>query len=99
MTQIAGFNAMMQNKSDIARKNDYQSCYQFDLINCWLLFQLTQWDQFPSTAKREDQIPNNKKWEKLVNEDLNDPLTEKNYINQLDIEELDDKLIKLIPSN
>ncbi len=98
LTQIAGFNAMMQNKADIARKNAYQSCYQFDLINCWLLFQLTQWDQFPSTAKREDQVPNNKKWEKLVNEDLNDPLTEKNYINQLDIEELDDKLIKLIPS-
>jgi hypothetical protein len=98
VTQIAGLNAMMQNKAETARKNALESCNQFDLINCWLLFQLTQWDQFPSTAKREDNVPNDKKWEKLVNDDLNEPLNERNYINQLDIEELDDKLIQLIPS-
>ena len=60
---------------------------------------LTQWDQFPSTIKREETLPHKREWENLVNEDRNQPLQEKNYINQLDIEELDDKLIQLMPSS
>lgn len=99
VSQIAGFNFMMLNVQERAEKNAFQSCYQFDLINCWLLFQLNQWDQFASTIKREDKIPHNKEWEKLVNEELNEPINEKIYINQLDIEELDDKLINLIPES
>ena len=99
VSQIAGFNSMMLNKANLAKKHAYQSCYQFDLISCWLLFQLTQWDQFPSTIKREETLPHKREWENLVNEDRNQPLQEKNYINQLDIEELDDKLIQLMPSS
>lgn len=98
VTQLAAFTALMQNKPDIARKEAQMSCAQYDMVNCWILFQLSQWDSFPLTIRREDQIPEKKEWEKLVQNDIRKPLKETIFVNQLDIEELDDKLIQLIPS-
>jgi hypothetical protein len=89
----------MQNKPDMVKKHAKMSCQQYDLVNCWLLFQMGQWDAFPLTIRREDQIPEKKEWEKLIQEDINSPLKETIFINQLDIEEMDDKLIQLIPSS
>ena len=87
----------MQNKPDIVRKQANRSCEQYDLVNCWVLFQLGQWDAFPLTIRREEKISEKREWEKLVKEDLNRPLKETVYVNQIDIEEMDDKLIQLIP--
>lgn len=98
VTQLAAFTALMQNKTERARKQAQMSCEQYDMINCWMLFQLSQWDAFPLTIRREDQIPEKKEWEKLVQNDIRKPLKETVFVNQLDIEELDDKLIQLIPS-
>lgn len=74
------------------------SCDQFDMINCWVLLQMEQWDSFALTIRREEKLPNKREWEKLSQEEFNQPLTETVYVNQLDIEELDDKLIKLVPN-
>lgn len=98
ITQLASFTALMQNKADRARKQAHMSCAQYDLINCWVLFQLSQWSDFPLTIRREDQIPEKREWEKLTQNDIRKPMKETIFINQLDIEELDDKLIQLIPS-
>ena len=98
-TQIASFAALMQNKPDIIRKSADQSCAQYDVINCWLLFQMTQWENFPLTVRRPDSLPAKKDWERLVKEDVDEPLKETVYINQLDIEEMDDKLIQLVKKN
>lgn len=98
VTQVASFNALMQNKVDLLKKAADSSCNQYDLINCWVLFQLGQWDAFPLTIRRDDPLPEKKEWEKLIKDDLNSPLKETVYVNQLDIEELDDKLIQLIKS-
>ena len=81
----------------MVRKQSLLSCDQFDLINCWILFQMTQWDSFPLMLRREDKLSEKREWEKLTNEDFNVPLNEKVFVNQKDIEELDDKLIQLIP--
>ena len=97
VTQIAGLTALMENKPEIVRKQSLLSCDQFDLINCWILFQMTQWDSFPLMLRRDEKLSEKREWEKLTNEDFNVPLDEKVFVNQKDIEELDDKLIQLIP--
>lgn len=97
VTQLASFTALMQNKPDMVRKQANMSCEQYDLVNCWLLFQLGQWDAFPLTIRRDEKLTEKRDWEKLVKEEFNQPLKETVYVNQIDIEEMDDKLIQLIP--
>ena len=98
VTQLGSFTALMLNRPDSARKQAALSCSQYDLINCWLQLQLTQWDSFPLSIRREDKIPDKKEWETLTKEDISQPIKEMVFINQIDIEEMDDKLIQLIPT-
>ncbi|MBA2404168.1 MAG: hypothetical protein H0V66_05305 [Bdellovibrionales bacterium] len=98
VTQLHSFVGLMQNQPYVVRKQAGLSCAQFDMINCWLGLQMDQWDSFPLTMRRPDKLPLKKDWERLSQEDLNQPLVETVYVNQLDIEELDDKLIQLIPN-
>lgn len=98
VTQLSSFLGLMQNKPDVARKNAEMSCAQYDLVNCWTLFQLTQWDSFPLTLRRDEELPARNQWEKLLKEDVQAPLKETVFVNQLDVEEMDDKLIQLIPT-
>jgi hypothetical protein len=97
VTQLASFNALMQNKPDIVRKQANMSCAQYDLVNCWVLFQLGQWDAFPLTIRRDEKLSEKRDWEKLIKENIDQPIKETVYVNQIDIEEMDDKLIQLIP--
>lgn len=97
VAQLASFNYLMQNKMIPMRKQAKISCEQYDVVNCWLLFQINMWDNFGLTIRRKEELPEKKEWQKLVTEDLNDPLKETVFVNQIDIEEMDDKLISLIP--
>jgi tetratricopeptide (TPR) repeat protein len=97
VTQLYSFVNLMTNKPDLVRKHASQSCEQYDLMNCWLQFQMSQWDVFPLTMRRDEKISHKKEWEELVASTAQKPLKETIYVNQLDIEELDDKLIQLIP--
>jgi hypothetical protein len=97
VAQIASFTALMQNKTDLARKNAQISCEQYDMISCWLLFQLTQWDNFSHVLRREDDLKDKREWEMLTGDMTHAQIKETVFINQLDIEELDDKLLQLIP--
>ena len=99
ITQIASFTALMQNKPDVVKKQAALSCNQYDLVNCWVLFQISQWDGFPVMIRREDPLPEKKEWERLMASEETKPLKETVYVNQLDIEEMDDKLIQLIPKD
>lgn len=98
-TQLYSFAGLMLNKPDLAAKNASLSCGQYDLVNCWILFQLTQWESFPVTIRREGPLTVKKSWEALTQEEVTRPLIETVYVNQLDIEELDDQFIQLIPKS
>jgi tetratricopeptide (TPR) repeat protein len=98
VTQLHSFVALMQNKPLVIKKQSLMSCEQFDLVNCWLVLQMEQWDSFPLTIRRNEKLPQKREWERLSQDEINEPLTETVYVNQLDVEELDDKLIKLIPN-
>lgn len=95
ITQISSFVALMENKPKEARQNASLSCTSNDFINCWLLYQLEQWKGFSYVVKRDEEVVIKKKWESLIKEESSAPLTETLYVNQMDIEELDDKLIQL----
>jgi len=98
VNQLGSFVSVMRNKPELVKKHAISSCSQNDLVNCWLLFQMTQWDQFPLTIRRDENIAHKKEWEKLGEEELNSPISETVYVNQLDIQEMDDKNILLIPA-
>jgi tetratricopeptide (TPR) repeat protein len=97
VTQLYSFVALMQNKPLQIMKNADLSCRQYDLVNCWLLYQMVQWDSFPLIVRRVDKIEHRPEWEKLTKVEINQPLKEAVFVNQIDIEEMDDRLIQLIP--
>lgn len=97
--QLQSFVGLMQNKVPEIKRLSAASCDQFDMVNCWLSLQMEQWDSFSLSIRRPDPIPSKKDWERLSTSDINEPLQETVFVNQLDVEELDDKLIKLIPNN
>ena len=99
VTQIYSFVGLMENKQQTIKKQAALSCEQYDLINCWISYQMELWDTFPLVMRREDKMPYKKEWQKLASQRSEEPLKEQIYVNQLDIEELDDKLIKLIPGS
>jgi hypothetical protein len=96
VNQLQSFNTLMQNKSDQAMKYAWASCQDYDLTNCWLSLQLMQWDDLPMVIKRQDKLPQRRDWEKLSSAPLLAPLKEEVYVNQLDIEEMDDKFLEMI---
>jgi hypothetical protein len=97
VTQIYSFVGLMENKPNLVKNQARLSCDQYDLVNCWIGYQMERWDAFPLVVRREDKISYKKDWQKLSASKINDPIKEQVFVNQLDIEELDDKLIKLIP--
>jgi hypothetical protein len=96
--QIHTYVGLIQNSPDVVKKNARSSCDQFDLMYCWLSYQMNQWEAFPLTMKRKDVVMEKSEWEKLTTEDINEPLKETVYIHQLDIEEMDNALISLVKS-
>ncbi len=95
--QIHAYVGLVQNNREVVRKNARASCDQYDLIYCWVTQQMETWEAFPVTMKRKDKVVEKMDWEKLTQEDINEPIKEVSYVNQLDIEELDDSLIRLVP--
>ena len=96
VTQIYTFVSLMQNRPEVAAKQASASCALEDLVGCWLHLQIGQWDSFPLTMIRPDKVVINNEVETLSKEVSSDPLQETVFVNQLDIEEMDDQLIRLI---
>ena len=91
VSQIRSFINLMLNKSNHIYPSAYQSCEQFDLNNCWLLYQLYQWENIHFAARKDGEIKHQSLWKTLSSETIDQSLSEKVYINQNDIEELDEK--------
>jgi tetratricopeptide (TPR) repeat protein len=66
VTQLHSFVGLMQNESQVVKKQASLSCAQYDLINCWLGLQMEQWDSYPLTIRRPDKVQIKKEWEKLM---------------------------------
>ncbi|MFA5583274.1 MAG: hypothetical protein WDA09_03590 [Bacteriovoracaceae bacterium] len=97
VTQLHSFTKLMRSKVDELTKQADMSCQQYDVVNCWILFQTTHWQDFPFVVRRQGEVEHTEKWKELTSSSINTPLKEAVYVNQLDIEELDDQLVELIP--
>lgn len=97
VTQLHSFTKLMRSKPQDFAREAQMSCSQYDLVSCWLLFQNVHWQDLPFVIRRKGEIEHTQNWKSLVSNKESKPLTEKKFINQLDVEELDDQLIKLIP--
>lgn len=96
VNQIGAFSALMENDPVELKTTATQSCELYDMVNCWVLFQMYHWENFPLVVRRGDDIPRKDDWTRLTQEKLPGKLTEPSYVYQQDIEELDDLNIKLI---
>lgn len=96
VNQITTFAGLMENRPDEIKAGASQSCELHDMVNCWVLFQMYHWDNFPLLVRRGDEIPRKEDWTKLTEATSVKKLTEPTYVYQQDIEELDDQNIKLI---
>jgi tetratricopeptide (TPR) repeat protein len=96
VSQIGSFAALMENDPEELKVSASQACILLDMVNCWVLYQAYHWGNFPLVIRRGDEIPYKEEWTKLTQEKLPGKLSEPIYVYQQDIEELDDKLIKLI---
>jgi len=98
VNQLYSYTAIMLKDNTDAETYSDKACKNLDGLNCWLQFHLSIWENFALTIHRDEKIINEK-------DDLlakysagfeKEPLKEDLYINQKDIEELDNKRIKLI---
>jgi tetratricopeptide (TPR) repeat protein len=96
VNQISSFTALMQNDEEELKSAAGMSCELYDMVNCWVLYQTYHWDNFPLVVRRGDEIPRKDDWTRLTQEKLPGKLSEKVYVFQQDIEELDDAMIKLV---
>lgn len=96
VNQIGSFAALMENERDELKDAAIKSCNLNDIVNCWVLYQMYQWESFPLVVRRGDALPQKDEWKALTQEKISGKLTEPTYVYQQDIEELDDKMIKLI---
>ncbi len=96
VNQIGSFVALMENNRDELKETSTKSCELGDMVNCWVLFQMYQWESFPLVVRRGDDIPQKEEWKTLTQGSVSGKLTEPTYVYQQDIEELDDKMIKLV---
>ncbi len=96
VSQIGSFAALMENDPDELKISASQACTLLDMVNCWVLYQAHHWDNFPLVVRRGDEIPHKDEWSQMTLEKLPGKLTEPTYVYQQDIEELDDKMIKLV---
>lgn len=87
---LSSFNSLMLNDMDDSKKYARKSCALEDLVNCWLSYQFSQWEAFPTMIKRDDTVSQKTEWKELVKEQKEVPLDEKIFVNQKDIEELDE---------
>lgn len=98
VTQLYSYAHLLQKRHLETMKYADLACKAYDLAQCWLLYQFSYWDHFQLTIQREEAMfKNTNWWDDESTLTTVSALKETIYVNQKDIEELDDALIKLIP--
>lgn len=97
--QLNAYNALILG--DNSRMDTYidSTCKKLDGLNCWLQMQRLIWPSFDQVIQREDKIEVSEEFtiEKLKSKAQIAPLKDPLYVDQRDIEELDDMRFKIAP--
>jgi hypothetical protein len=97
VAQIKTYNALQLGQTEDLKKYALSSCIQWDGMSCWILYQVHLWENFPKTLKRQDYIleKSDLTIESLKASSDLDPIVEEVFINQKDIEEMDQDSFQL----
>lgn len=98
VTQLKAFNAFKLNKYTETEFNSYRSCLKKDALHCWLLYSLVNWDDATSLFQQDREIHGRDlaSFSGYFESIDKTPLSEEVFVNQKDIEELDNDLINLL---
>jgi hypothetical protein len=97
VNQLISYLGLLSNNESRSQQAALRACRQYDGLNCWLLFKLQQWKNFGKIITRENKISEYLPLsiEELKTRAQSSPIKEPVYINQEDIEELDERLVKI----
>ncbi len=101
INQMNSYVSLLLADNQRLEKSSAKSCRYYDGLNCWLYLQVLQWENIGLTIQRDDPT--------LVLEDFSveayknkaeiAPLKESVIIDQRDIEELDNQLVRIDPTS
>jgi hypothetical protein len=95
VSQLSTYVALRQNDAKRLHRYSLLSCEAGDLMSCWIQMTKLTWEDLPSMLKREDSSALAEPiWRTLASQEVEE-FKEESYIDQRDIDELDDALIKL----
>lgn len=99
VNQLYSYNALILGQEGKTKERADMACGQQDAFNCWLRAHLLLWEDFPAVVKRKDKIYEDVEdlLGKFRSDFKSDPIEESVYIDQKNIEELEDAQIELIP--
>lgn len=91
-SELLSYNSLLAEKNDDAKKYSDLLCREKQGFYCWLLFHLNLWDDLGKTIKRDEPIfqDNELSVEELKKKAQISPLAEEKFVDQRDIEELDE---------
>ncbi len=96
LTQIMTYSSLRLKQNEDIKLYSTLSCQKFDALYCWLMYQMTIWQDFPKTIEREERVLKNpKNFLNALKRRKKDPIKEEVFIEQRDIEEMDEKQEKL----
>ena len=92
------YNSILFDEEYEAQTAAMSSCLKRDGLHCWYLFFHTTWDSPTKMLKQDGAIhdKSNTLLSLYTENEINATIIEEIFVNQKDIEELDNDLIKLI---
>ena len=95
VSQLSTYVALRQNDAKRLHRYSLLSCEAGDLMSCWIQMSKLTWDDLPSMLKRDNpSAPAEPIWRALASQEVEE-FKEETFVDQRDIDELDDALIKL----
>lgn len=96
VSQLSTYVAIRLNDKKVIERHARNSCESGDLISCWILSSRFSWPELPTLVTQSEGFePAPKLWRTLASEEA-PAFKDEEFIDQRDIDELDDALIKLV---
>ncbi len=96
LSQIMSYASLRQKNEDDVLLFGSLSCQKYDLLNCWVMYQMGQWTHFPEIIEKDQTIHHDSVgFLNQMKTPIEQTLQEELLIDQKDIEDLDRKLGEL----
>lgn len=88
---LLAFNYINLEKNTSAQSFTEKACYQKDGLSCLFQYHFSYWDNFAKTINSESEIIRSDILSKYIEKEINEPLGDKQIINQRNLELLDEQ--------